>query len=589
MKPDLSAITPKSVKNGLNYIRNKGISGVVSDLKYRLSGPGPSYDGWYKKTRAAEDLLEAQRNSIPDYAPLVSILVTPCNTTAVYLSEMLDSVCGQSYPYWELVIVDDGHLSENTAGSRDLSDIIRRYMDSCDRIKYIPADKDKEISGSECLNMAVRAAEGEYIALLSPNDVLSAEALYMMVTELNHAGADILYSDEDKLSEDGSRYSEPVFKPAFDIDMLRSFNYIGCLTIIKKKLVLQVGGFRAEYEGAHYYDLVLRCCEELWQVRWNAIRHVPYVLYHVRRRKDKNINATGEAIRRSIEAHLSAVNAYGVVSQSGYEGIYRVVYDTPGNPLLSIVIVGTEDCELMKKCILPLYERSRYSSFEIIVMDRYSDNEELGKFYRKIEGMRRNIRILPEKKDSRMTRLKTKGAELSNGDYILFLDAYSEVLRSTAIGEMLGICMRAEVGAVGGIMYGDNDRVYHSCYAVKNGSQLCDVYRGLKHGERSYMLRNCMNAEYSAVSGSCMMIRKALFRRVGGFSEKLNGEFSEVDLCLRIIEHGFCVVFAPAAEWHIHKSPEQVKNPESGERDLFNIFWGQYLSKGDPYLSDRLL
>lgn len=592
MKIDLSSVTPQSIRRGINYIKNAGIDGIMSELRYKMRGPGFSYDGWYKKKHMADEQeLERQRGEELTYSPKVSIIVSVYRTPVNFLSAMLESVIGQTYANWELVIVDGSRTSD--INIPETKNIVQGYMEKDERINYILLDED--IGISECLNLAVEMSSGDYVALLSHDDMITQDALYTMVNALQEDKAYIIYSDEDKMSEEQSRYSEPAFKPDFDIDLLRAYNYIGYFTLVKRSLVQAVGGFRREYEGISYYDFILRCCERVWGERNSGIRHIPRVLYHMRKHgetaeREKKRKNRCEIGRKAVEEHLNRMGVLATVAHSEMPGIYKVTYDTPGNPFLSIVIVGANNPDTMKKCILPLYERARYSNFEIIIVDRYEGNETLNKFYRSMESTRRNIHIKSESDELSVPRLREKGAAAAMGDYLLFIDAETEVMQATAIGEMLGICMRNEVGAVGGILYGDNDSTYKSCYAVGKDGQLLDVYKGLKRGDKSYMMRNRISSECSAVSASCMMVKRELFHRVGGFSEKFDSWIADIDFCLRVIQRGLVVVMAADAGWYIHNiySLETVK-PSSEEMDLFDILWGQYIATGDRYLSNHFL
>lgn len=591
MKLDLSSVAPKGIRRGISYIKNNGIEGIMSDIRYKLSGPGLSYDGWYRKHMADEAELKRQRETELLYSPKVSILVSVYKTPANFLSAMLESVIEQTYGCWELVIVDGSRTIRSNQDIPETKKIVQQYMEMDERINYILLDED--IGISECLNLAVEMSSGEYVALMSHDDVIAKEALYTMVNALQEDRADIVYSDDDKMSEEQSRYFEPAFKPDFDIDLIRAYNYIGYFTLIKRSLVQAVGGFRREYEGVQYYDYILRCCEHVWNDRSASIRHVSRVLYHMRKHgetaeREKKRMLRSEMGRKAVEEHLKRMDVFATVSHSDMPGIYKIAYDTPANPLLSIIIVGNDNVEDMKKCIQSLYEKARYSNFEIIVVDRYEGNEELNKFYRRMENMRRNIHVVSESDELSVSRLRVKGASFAVGDYMLFLDGNTEVMDVTAMGEMLGICMRSEVGAVGGILYGDNQAVYKSCYAVGADGRFDDVYKGIKRGDRGYMMKNRITSECSAVSSSCMMVKRELFYRIGGFSDKFETELADIDFCLRVIQHGFCVVMAADAGWYIHNtySLDNRKIP-SEELDLFNILWGQYISKGDRYLSNR--
>lgn len=618
MKFSLSSINAQNIKKGMNYIRYNGLGGVWSRVKYKMSGPGLNYNSWYKENHEADaEELERQRETTFSYEPVISILVPVYKTPELILRAMIESVCNQTYGKWQLCIVDGSgaELSKDESSyvvAEEIEEaesikyrleterIVHEYMENESRIDYQILDENLGIS--ENTNKALQLAVGDYIALLDHDDVLTEDALYYIVEALQEEKYDALYSDEDKISEDGSRYSDPAFKPDFSIDLLRAHNYITHLFVAKRELAIKLGGFRKEYDGAQDYDFILRCCENIYSDNLGAtvrIKHIPRVLYHWR------INNTSvasnphkkeyakEAGKKALADHIKRMGVYATVAHTDMWGIYKVNYDTPGNPFISIVIPGGDDMDTMKRSINPLFEKARYSNFEIIIVCAKLDNQAMPKFYSDLERQRKNIRVVSNVDLQSMSAIRNYGASLANGDYILFLDNNTEIIDSTAIGEMLGVCMRKEVGAVGGTLYTDSNATFHKGIAVGINGVGTYLYQGVKKGEFGYLMHNRVNENFSALSASCLLVKKEIFQAVGGFSEKFQTDIADIDFGLRICQYNKLLVGVADAGWYYHKPTQPIKIEAKAreeaeqlacqEEELFSILWSQQLSSGDPY------
>lgn len=596
MKFNFSSINTMNIKKGLNYIKYNGLDGVLSRVRYKMSGPGLAYNTWYKeKHEVDEDELVRQRSTKLPYSPCISILVPIYMTPEFFLRAMIESVLNQTYDNWQLCIVDGSQAKsdksdkklENTAYetvySLETEKIVRQYMESDSRITYKLLDKNLGIA--ENTNSAMQMATGDFIALLDHDDILSEDALYCVVSRLQNEKYDILYSDEDKMSNDGTKFSDPAFKPDFNLDLLRAHNYITHLFVVNRQLALLVGGFRSEYDGAQDYDFILRCCELT-----DKICHIPRVLYHWRiNNQSTAANAhkkeyAKDAGKRALAAHIDRMGLFATVSHTDMWGIYKVTYETPGNPFVSIIIPGGVSVDLMDKCLTPLFEKARYSNFEIIIVDNDGTNKEMLAFYRKMEARRKNIRVVTNKQLETLPEIRNYGASFAKGDYLFFMDSNVELMDACALGEMLGICMRKEVGIVSGVLYNDNNTVYHNGIAIGVGGLMTYLYQGLRKGDMGYLMHNRVNCDYSAVADSCMMIKKSLFQSIGGFSDRYATDLAGADLCLCARDMGKLVVCAAEASWHYH-SFEKMIYPKQGEIEYFKKRWSKILENGDPMYS----
>jgi GT2 family glycosyltransferase len=225
------------------------------------------------------------------------------------------------------------------------------------------------------------------------------------------------------------------------------------------------------------------------------------------------------------------------------------------------------------------------------------------RYYHRMERIRRNISVVVNREADSLTALRNFGASRAQGEYLLFLDCNLEIINPTAIGDMLGNCMRRGVGVTSGVLYNDNNTVYHQGYVVGINGNYDHLYRGLRKNAYGYLMENRMNRELSAVSASCMMVRKELFDELGGFFENFSTELAAVDFCLRVREKGELIICVADAGWYYHGDyiyeplkknkihPEEelsdaemtdsLRNPS--EDALFDASWHELIEAGDPY------
>ncbi len=591
MKFDLNEI-----KKGINYIKHQGVSGIWSNIKYKVSGPGLAYNGWYKEHHEAdEEELALQRETYFDYEPLISIIVPVYMTPEFFLRSMIESVMKQTYSNWQLVLVDgsravdDGNEDKVSAYERlhsiETEKVIRQYMEEDSRIEYRLMEENLGIA--ENSNVAIAMARGEYIAMLSHDDMITEDALFAIVKELQEQPYEFLYADVDKMSEDGTKYTAPAFKPDFSPDLLRSYNYIKHFPIVKASLARAVGGYHREYEGGQDYDFILRCCENV-ETPAN-IKHIPRVLYHWRKNnrsagitpKKENINAMS---KKALSAHLERMKVYATASHTDTLGLYKVVYETPGNPLLSIIVSAVSSIEHMEKLLKSLFERTRYSNFEVLIIDDQTDDGDRLSFYRSMEAQRKNIHVVTNGSLDSISAKRNYGASIAKGEYLFFLDSNLEMMTPTTLGDMLGVCIQERTGAVSGTIYNDNNTVHHKGIVLGVNGVATYLHQGVRKGDTSYMMLNRANTNHSAVSGCCMMVKKVLYDKVGGFSDKFRTNLTDIDFCLKLRELNYYVTAVADANWCYHS----VKNTPADtairiDTNLFEILWSNILTNGDPF------
>ena len=577
-------ITFNNIYRGIRYLLKNGISSVIPKIKSVLAGIN-QYDAWFKHHRITDEELAQQREHVFAYQPKISILVPTYKTPIHMLDEMMSSVIGQSYSNWELCIAD------GTMEDGELKKALQTYAQKDARIKVRFLDSNDGISGNT--NKALELATGDFIGLLDHDDTLELDALFEVVKALQDTSVDMVYTDEDKVSEDLSVFKDPNFKPDFSIDLLRSHNYITHFLVIKKSLLDSVGAFNSKYDGAQDYDLVLRCSEKA-----QKIEHVAKPLYHWRMCAGSTADDPKsklycyEAGRSALEVHLKRVGLEGRVEFAGEKlwGLYHVIYAVKDNPLVSIVIANKDHTKDLDKAIKSIQEKSTYRNIEFIIVENNSTEKKTFKYYEKIQKKYDNVKVVYWDREFNYSLINNFGVEHAKGEYILLLNNDTEMITPTAIEEMLGICSRPDVGIVGAkLLYGDKT-VQHAGVVLGFSGYAGHVFHGINRYDLGYMMRPRINCNYSAVTAACLLTKKSIYDAVGGLTEEFVVAGNDVDYCLKVREIDFLVVYSAFSEWFHYESKSRgyEDTPEKkarfdGEVAKFRKRWGDVLEAGDPF------
>lgn len=582
----IKRISPYNVKKGILYLRHYGMKEFWVKLTERFQADDVDYKEWYENHRVLEKDLEEQKNVHFFKEPLISIIVPIYNTPITFLRQMIDSVQQQSYEKWELCI---GNASPE---KQEIRQVLEEYK-SDKRIKEIAIPENKGIA--ENTNKAMTISEGEFIGLLDHDDLLAPNALYEVVKALNENNlAEVVYTDEDKVTADLEEHFRPHFKPDFNLDLLRSNNYICHFFVASRDLIKRVGGFRPEFNGAQDYDLILRCTEQAKQ-----IVHIPKILYHWRVHKASTADNPAskmyafDAGKRAIEEHLVRCRTKGTVQHTKDLGFYRVKYEVCGEPLVSIIIPNKDQSEALKKCLDSIREKTSYRNYEIIIVENNSEEPETFAFYKKIAGEK--IKIVTWEGEFNYSAINNFGVRHARGDYLLLLNNDVEIINGDWLTEMLSHCQRKEVGIVGAKLYYPDNTIQHAGIIIGIGGVAGSVFVGLPRAFSGYLHKASIQLDLSAVTAACMLVKRSVFEQVGGLEEKLKVAFNDVDFCLRVREKGYLVVYDPYAELYHYESKtrgaedtkEKIRRFQT-EIEYMRSHWIGLLKKGDPYYNCNL-
>jgi GT2 family glycosyltransferase len=566
-------------------------AGPTYDAIRRMLRPDP-YRRWVKlyDTLSATD-CEAIAAAIAEfpYRPLISIVVPVFNTPERELRAALDSVFAQLYANWQLCIADDASTAPHVAR------VLQQYTARDQRVRVVMRPVNGGISAAS--NSAIELSSGDFIAFLDHDDALPAHALYMVAREIVlHPDVDLIYSDEDKLDRRGRR-RDPYFKSDWNPDLFLSQNMISHLGVYRAALVRKVGGLRSEFDGSQDYDLALRILEQTGSER---IRHIPHVLYHWRAAPRSTARSPEEksyavaAARRAVEDHLRrrGVRAEVTMAPSLLFQLVRYVLDR--EPMVSIIIPTRDRADLLSRCIAGILTGTDYRNLEILVVDNLS-NEAATLAYLDHISREQRVRVLRYDAPFNFALINNWAAGQAEGEILLFLNNDIEVINPTWLQHMAANACRPEVGAVGARLLYPNGRVQHGGVILGIGGVAGHFHFGCRRDEPGYFSRAQLQQNLSAVTAACLAMRHQVFDEVAGFDgANLPIAYNDIDLCLRLRERGYLVVWTPLAELYHHESasrgsdllPEQQPRFQR-ETNYMRAQWAEVLDQ-DPYFNPNL-
>lgn len=519
-------------------------SGQTLEIVRSVSVHPDPYDVWIGHNEPDAAALAQQRRQAPllAYRPLISIITPVYNPRPNVLRAMLDSVLAQTYDHWQLCLADGGSASPIVRAV--LADYAARDPRIC--IKFLA--QNLGISGNS--NEALTMAAGEFVALLDHDDELTPNALYENVLLLNHhPDADMIYSDEDKLDEQGRRLGPPFCKPDWSPDLFRSMMYICHLGVYRTSLIKELGGFRPEFDGAQDYDLVLRLIE-----RTTRIHHLPRVLYHWRIGAgsvagDAEAKPYAYAAQvRSIAEHCQRLGWDCTVEAGLCRGHNRIKHNLRVAPRVSIIIPTRNRARTLRRCIESIRARSTYTNYEIIVVDNDSTEAATHDLLQAL-AQQTNMRVLAHAGVWNHSALINFAAAQAEGDLLLLLDNQVEVRAADWLEAMVGHAARADVGAVGAKLVAPDGSLQHGGFILRPERIALPMHQGLPAENFGYFGLSIVLRNVSAVTAACLMTRRALFQAVGGLNEDhLATIFNDVDYCLRLREQGLLILWTPFAE-----------------------------------------
>ena len=529
------------------------------------------YQQWFHGHRASTQELQRMRVEARSFVspPLVSILTPVFDTPVPWLREAVDSVLAQVYENWELLLIDDGSTAADLLGA--LPALAARDR----RIRLVRLESHQGISPA--LNKGLDVAEGQWLTFLDHDDVLEPDALFQNVRLLQeNPGLDLIYSDEDKLTDEG--FDSPILKPDWSPDFFLSCNYLCHMIFLRRDLVRAVGGFRQEFDGSQDYDLLLRISE-----RTKRIHHIPRVLYHWRRSESSSASDVRqkpgqlEASWRAIEAHLKRRGELAHVTVDWPTHAFCVRRQLLEPRKISVIVPSSHGPESVKELVERLISKTSYPNYEIVIV-QVGERD-------KVHEVGTDFRVLHFPDAANDSAAKNYAVAQTDSPWLLFLDDNVEAIDPDWLTIMGEHVQRPEVGAVGARLISPNGTIEHAGLVLGVNGIAQSAFHGFpaEHPGVNRQLR--MTRNYSAVSSGCILIRREVFQRIGGFDEKLFGALADVDLCLKMRGAGYLIVYTPLAKLCWDPSPPD--RVDASAELIMRQRWSDVLQR-DPYYNPNL-
>lgn len=580
----IPAVRREARKQGISW---RDLALADYDATFERYSARHSYKEWLEDRGKISPAQLERRIEQLEWKPLISILLPVFNPRIEWLHDCLESVLAQSYDNWQLCIADDA--SSDPA----VHEALAAYAQRDRRIKVIYRPRNGHICAAS--NSALEMARGDFVALLDHDDRLAPEALLRVVEALQQQpNAGLIYSDEDKLDAAGERF-DPHFKPQWNPDLLLAQNYISHLGVYRTALVRELGGFREGFEGAQDHDLALRVTARLAP---EQIVHIPEVLYHWRAVEGSTALSSGQK-DYTTEAGLAAVRDYlaehapGATVEAGhFPNTYRVRWPEPRpTPLVSLLIPTRDRVEILRPCVEAILAHTDYPHFEVLILDNQSQCPETLAFMQAVAERDARVRVLEWDRPFNYSAINNFGAQQARGEILGLVNNDIEPISREWLDEMVRQVVRPEIGCVGAKLFYPNDTIQHAGVILGIGGVAGHSHKYFHRNAPGYFTRLHLAHNLSAVTGACLLVRKAVFEEVGGLdAENLAVAFNDVDFCLRVREAGYRNLWTPYAELYHHESVSRGADDTSAKRaraqaeaEYMQRTWGEALYSDPAY------
>jgi GT2 family glycosyltransferase len=552
----LKAVLPSSAVRLLMRLRNLGRR--AARLRYRTPAA--------LRAAAEQELLALPAR------PLISLVMPTYNTELRWLREAVDSVIGQHYPEWELLIVDDG------SNSNELETVCRAYAAADPRVIYKPLPQNVGISGATNEGLAI--ARGEFVGFLDHDDTLTPDALLRVAQELaSDPELDVVYSDSDKLTVKNIR-ADPFLKPDWSPVYALGAMYIGHLLVVRTTVAEAAGGFDPAFNTIQDFEFMLRVSE-----RTDRIHHIPRIIYHWRAIPGSIAAGTDqkagveELQARAVSEHLERIGVAAravpheriphrakLASRDGVE---------PATPTVGVVIAARRPGRDLDRALGSLFERSTYPALEVTVVSPQHPDP---------SGAERVTWIVDEGEVFHRPRANNLGAAASGAKYLLFLAPETEIVDADWVEQLLLHAALPDVAAVGPMLVRPGGKVEQAGYAIGLRDPVAPMLAGFSaDGDGYYGTLPCAR-EVSALGSACLLIHRGDFDAAGGFDESYAGEYEDYDLCLKLGRRRRKCVYAPRPRILTHRDEAAARAAiDIVDRALFVDNWYDELLRGDPY------
>ena len=551
------------------------------------SGATSAYSQWLQSEAVLlQDLHQQAPQCIASLArqPLISIIMPVHDTPSAFLHAAIESVRAQWYGQWELCICNDA------SGRADTLAYLQTLHDSSDpRIKITHRSTSGHIV--HATNDALALAQGEYVVFLDHDDELAPQALLRLVRAINTpSDPDCIYSDEDKLDEQGQRCL-PLFKPDWSPVLEWSQNYVGHIMCVRRALLQTAGGFLEGSQGSQDHDLVLRLA-----LQGARFAHIPEVLYHWRMHAASTASSpeskpyAHEAGKQAVARHLSARYAaqFDRVDDSDYTFVYQPRFRIPADTLASIIIPTKDKADLLEACIQSIHRHTTGMPYEILVLDNGSTEPATHACFERLTQDAR-VRVLPAHIPFNWSRLNNIGRSQARGQVLVFLNNDTEVITPDWLQRLTEYALLPDVATVGPLLLYPDHTIQHAGVVVGMGGWADHVFKSepLQHYPTPF-ISSAVPRNVLANTGACVAIAAEHFDTLGGFDEAFEICGSDVELGIRAHKQGLLNVYLPAARLYHLESKTRTPHVPEVDFQQSDLKYAPYRLEGDPFFNPNL-
>ncbi len=551
------------------------------------------YVGASASTRAASPfrpLADMPGRPVPNLTltPHFSIIMPVYNVPAEYLERCINSVLAQSYPFWELCIANDASTAPDTLA------MLNRFRGASAQIKIVDLPRNAGIAGAS--NRAASLATGDYVAMLDNDDELEPNALAEMAAAINaNPSLDCLYCDETKIDEAGNEIDH-FYKPDWSPEHLESVMYVLHMLVVRKTLFFEIGQFRPEFDGAQDYDLMLRVSRATAN-----IGHVPKSLYKWRaiigsaaRVVDAKPLALESGFRALSEHAALKFGASAKVEKGLIAGTFRVRRNIHQTPPVSLMILtnnasadlpGRGKMRMVDNFVRSIRELTLYPNYKIVVVDNSSLSKAQVKKFEDDGVQVINYEFTGPFNFSAKANFAVRAART---EMIVLLNDDMEVISPDWLGALMEYAQEPEIGVVGARLLRADGSVQHVGAVVGVNDGVAHVYHNADRNFIGYNGFTHIIRNYSAVTGACFATRKSVVMHAGGFDTSFATDFNDVDLCLKIRDAGYRIVYTPYCELYHFEGQSIVRSTQNpDERNRFSKRWASVMAH-DPFYNVNL-
>ncbi|MDD0974554.1 glycosyltransferase [Pseudomonas fontis] len=545
----------------LNRVHGRQMAGFERQVGTRSLSFDEMYSEWLSCRELSSGqlgLLSKRISQWPRRPPILVVVLAPREDAAA-LKATLASLEQQSYAPSRVCVLAD-------AGLRPSSSLAVDYL-------------TLQGNGIAQLNACVaQAGQGDWVFLVEAGDSLHPHALVVMAERMAlQANSLCLYIDEG--TDDNLQASQPIFKPDFNLDLMRSFPFVGRLLAFDCATLLEEGGFDPAFDVLAPQDMLWRIVE---RQGLRAIGHIAELLVQCRDGYGawQRAPACVEQAPRILRAHLQRLGVEAELVSAEGSTLSRVLYQHADTPGVSIIIAAGQDLNALRRCVESVFEFTDYGNYEILIV---ADGQEPADVQGWLEAMRGlgsdQLRIL-ELPGHCGPALYNQASLQARGSYLLFLKSNSLCFDAQWLGELVRQGLRPEVAVVAPKFCNSSGVVVEAGLILGLHGIAASPFIGHTADSNGYMNRLASVQNLSAVNDHCMLVRRELFSELGGLdAAALPDEFADADFCLRVREQGYLVVWTPFAVVAQMATPAPVKpssDSQKLERDQ-DIFYERWL------------